>query len=72
MKGSFADISRVLPKGDEACEHVCVHVRVSVSIEAKGTAEKVFLVLQLVPTFSYHLFVPMTYRRAYASVWGVQ
>lgn len=28
---------------------------VSVYIEAKGTAEKIFLVLTLVPVFSHHL-----------------
>lgn len=26
LKGNFADTSRVLPEGDEACVCVCVHV----------------------------------------------
>lgn len=41
-------------------------------IEAKGTAEKIFLVLTLVPVFSRHFFVSVMCRKVYTSVWGVQ
>lgn len=76
-KGNFADISRVLPEVDEACVRVCACVcmymgEVSMYIEAKGTAEKIFLVLTLVPVFSRHFFVPVMCRKVYTSVWGVQ
>lgn len=73
LKGNFADISRVLPEGDEACVRVCACVcmymgEVSVCIEAKGIAEKIFLVLTLVPVFSRHFFVPVICRKVYAGV----
>lgn len=44
---------------------------VLVYIEAKGTAEKIFLVLTLVPVFGRHFFVPLMCRKVYTSVWGV-
>lgn len=43
---------------------------VSVYIEARGTAEKIFLVAKLVPVFCCCFFVPMTSRRVYTSVRG--
>lgn len=75
MKRSFADISRVLPEGDEACVRVCACVcmgEVSMYTEAKGTAEKIFLGLQLVLMFSRRFFVLVMYRKVYTSIWGVQ
>lgn len=45
---------------------------VSVYIEAKGTAEKIFVVLTLVPVFSRHFFVSVMCRKVYTSAWGVQ
>lgn len=40
--------------------------------EAKGTAEKIFLGLQLVLMFSRRFFVLVMYRKVYTSIWGVQ